>query len=95
MTEEMVRTHVLLPASLLQEVDRRAGARRRSEFIAAAVTQELHRQQLLEAYDAFAGSMEDVEVPGWETHDSTVEWVRAQRRPMSRDHWDEAGERAD
>ncbi len=80
MSEGMVRTHVLLPASLLEKVDRRAGARKRSEFIAAAVEQEVHRLELLEAFDAFAGSMDDVEVPGWETHDSTVEWVRMRRR---------------
>jgi hypothetical protein len=91
MSEGMVRTHVLLPASLVEEVDRRAGARKRSEFIAAAIEQELHRRRLLEAYDAFAGSMDDVAVPGWETHDSTVEWVRAQRRSTSRSHRDKAG----
>jgi hypothetical protein len=92
MSERMVRTHVLLPASLLEKVDRRAGQRKRSEYIAAAVEQELHRQELLEAFGAFAGSMDDVEVPGWETHDSAVEWVREQRPPTARDHWDGEGE---
>jgi hypothetical protein len=59
------------------------------------VEQELRRQDLLKAFAAFAGSMHDVEVPGWETHDSTVEWVRAQRRSTAGDHWyvDNEGDR--
>lgn len=83
---EMMRTHVLLPVELVNEVDRRAGARRRSEFIAAAIAQELRRRRLLEAYDEFAGSLPDGEVPEWETRESTIEWVRAQRRSSNRDH---------
>ena len=89
MATEMVRTHVLLPASLIEEVDRQAGTRKRSEFIAAAIEQELRRRRLLKAYDEFTEVRSDIDVPGWETHESTVEWVRAQRRSTKRDHWDE------
>jgi len=43
------RTHVVLPAELLERVDRLVGSRRRSRFFAAAVAKEVERLELLEA----------------------------------------------
>jgi hypothetical protein len=70
---ESKRIHVLLPADILDEIDRRVGARRRSQ---------------LEALDEFAGYLKDVDIPGWETPETAAEWVRQQRR-LGSDPWDE------
>jgi hypothetical protein len=84
----MVRTYVLLPKDVVEEIDRRVGERRRSAFLTEAARRELRRARQLRALEKFAGALKDADIPGWETHDSTVEWVRAQRRPTGRDHWD-------
>ena len=89
---EMARAHIVVPKRLLEEVDRLAGSRRRSEFIATAIEKELRQRRLLAAFDDFAGSLNDVDVPGWETSDSAAEWVREQRRGW-RDPWAEASDR--
>ena len=77
---EMVRTHVLLPRDLVTRLDAVAGPRRRSEFVAEALRKELDRQRLVETMERAIGSLADVDIPGWETSESTREWVRAQRR---------------
>ncbi len=83
MTKRSVRTHVLLSEAALEGIDKRVGKRGRSKFIEALVLRELAKNELLEATKAIAGSLADVEVPGWETEESTDEWVRAQRRAGS------------
>jgi hypothetical protein len=77
---EMVRTHVLLPKDVVEEIDRSVGERRRSGFLAEAAREKLARQRRKEALEQFAGWLKDVDVPGWETPESTAEWVRRQRR---------------
>lgn len=84
MATEMVRTHVLLPKDVVEEIDRRVGPRRRSEFLARAAERELEAEDRLRAFDEFAGSLKDVDIPGWETSESATEWVRKQR-----DAWDD------
>jgi metal-responsive CopG/Arc/MetJ family transcriptional regulator len=76
----MVRTHVLLPKDVVEEIDRRVGPRRRSEFLTELAQKELRRRRLLEAFDRAAGSLVDVEIPGWETSESAEEWVGELRR---------------
>ena len=77
---ERMRTHVLLPKELVERVDHAVGPRRRSEFVAAALTEKLDREQLLALAEKAFGSLADCDVPGWETTESTREWVRRQRR---------------
>jgi hypothetical protein len=77
---EMIRTHVLLPKDVVEEIDRRVGERRRSGFLAEAAREKLDRQRRMQALERFAGWLKDVDVPGWETPESTAEWVRRQRR---------------
>ena len=80
MTKEAVRTHVVLPKDLVEELDELVGPRHRSEFIAEAATEKLARLKLARAFEKFAGSLADVDIPGWETSESAAEWVRASRR---------------
>ena len=78
-TNTTVRTHVVLPAELIERVDRRVGPRKRSQFIAEAVEAKLDRERRLEAFRRFAGSLKDVDTPGWNTPEETDAWVRALR----------------
>lgn len=75
-----MRAHVVMPPELVEEVDEIVGRRERSEFLTKAVADKLRRQRLLAAAEAAMGSLKDVDIPGWETPESTSEWVRALRR---------------
>jgi Arc/MetJ-type ribon-helix-helix transcriptional regulator len=88
-----MRTHVILRDELVDEVDKRVGKRRRSEFINAAVEERLKRLRLIETGEKVAGSLKDTEIPGWETQESTLEWVRNMR--ASPEHWDQDPETED
>lgn len=82
-----MRTHVILRDELVEEVDKRVGKRRRSEFINEAVEERLKRLRLIEAAETSGGSLKDTDIPGWETEESTLEWVRKIR--ASPDPWDD------
>jgi metal-responsive CopG/Arc/MetJ family transcriptional regulator len=64
---EMVRVHLALPAKLIEELDARAGKRRRSEFVAEILTKELQRQRRAELARKMAGALANKHIPGWET----------------------------
>ena len=76
----MTRAHVILPEDLIDEIDRRVGRRKRSQFISDTLDAELRRLRRIEAAETAGGSLRDVDVPGWESAESTVEWVRQLRR---------------
>lgn len=84
MSETTVRTHVILPRDLVDAVDKVVGRRRRSRFVAEAVQEKLARLRLLDAARKAAGSLADLDIPGWETGKTAAEWVRALRRADSR-----------
>ena len=75
-----MRMHVDVSSDLIKAMDEVVGKRKRSRFVAEAIEEKLHRQRLLAAATAAAGSLKDVDIPGWETPESTSEWVRALRR---------------
>ncbi len=72
-TDELTRTNVTLPATLLAQVDRLAGARGRSRYVAEAVAQRVRRDALGAAIRETAGAM--VGRPGWMSPDEVVNWV--------------------
>jgi predicted transcriptional regulator len=80
MSSETVRAHIVISKELVEEVDRLVGPRRRSEFIAEAVAEKLAHERLLQAALKVGGSLANVDIPGWETPESTIEWVRALRK---------------
>ncbi len=41
--------------------------------------EKLRRIKLLRAAEKFAGSLKDVDIPGWETPEAASEWVRKSR----------------
>ena len=81
-----VRTNLLLPKELIEEVDHFAGERGRSRYVADALELRLKRDRLLEALRATAGAWKDN--PLWKTDQDVVDWVRA-LRAEDRDPWAE------
>lgn len=65
--DPLVRTNVTLPASVLERVDRIAGVRGRSRYVADAVAQRVRRDELGAAIRETAGVM--VGRPGWMSSD--------------------------
>jgi len=71
--DELTRTNVTMPSSLLAEVDRLAGSRGRSRYVAEAVAQRVRRDALGAAIKETAGAM--VGRPGWMSPDEVARWV--------------------
>lgn len=71
-----VRTHVVLPAELVRQIDELVGKRKRSAFIEDAVEERVTRQRLRMALATTAGMLRDDYPPEWETPDTTREWLR-------------------
>jgi hypothetical protein len=69
----LTRTNVTLPTSLLDQVDRLAGPRGRSRYVAEAVAQRVRRDELGAAIRETAGAM--VGKPGWMSPDAVTRWV--------------------
>ena len=80
MVKEVMRTHVILPSDLIEEVDELVGRRGRSKFFAEAVEEKLTRLRLARAARKAVGSLADVDIPGWESSESAAEWVRTSRK---------------
>ncbi len=74
----MGRCLIELPLDLIEQIDQMVGRERRDEWVAEAVCERI-RVDRLAAFEQAVGSLQDVDVPGWETPESTVEWVRRMR----------------
>ena len=79
MMSETVRTHVVLPKKLVDEIDALVGKRKRSEFIAESLEETVRKAAFAAAIRAVR-EVPGPEVPGWETPEAANEWVRRQRR---------------
>ena len=78
MTHSLVRTNVTLPADLLAQVDKLAGERGRSRYVAEAVAQRVRRDELGRAIRETAGAMRGHE--GWMSPDEVAAFVDELRR---------------
>ena len=76
-----MRLHIALDDSLVAELDRRAGARRRSAFIAQAIRRALEDERRWDDIEAALGTISDT---GHEWDADPTEWVRGQRGGDSR-----------
>jgi metal-responsive CopG/Arc/MetJ family transcriptional regulator len=74
-----VRTNLLLPKELVMEVDRYAGPRGRSRYVAEALEARLRRDRLRDAIGKTAGAWSARDYPEFATSEMVVEWVRARR----------------
>jgi metal-responsive CopG/Arc/MetJ family transcriptional regulator len=73
----LTRTTVTIPEELMAEVDRLAGPRGRSAFVAAAVEEAVKRERLRQAIEETRGVLAGSET--WGTADDVYRWVREQR----------------
>lgn len=78
-----VRTNLLLPRELVEEVDRFAGPRGRSRYVAEALEERLRRDRLRIAVESTSGSIDVDDYPHWSTSDDVVDWVREMRREVT------------
>ena len=72
-----MRLHITLEDELVAELDRRAGPRQRSAFIAQLIQRGLDDEQRWEDIEAALGGISD---SGHDWDDDPAEWVRRQRR---------------
>jgi len=75
-----MRAHIVVPDELVREVDELVGTRRRSQFFEDAVREKVKRMKLLAAAEAAAGSLVDVDIPGWESSEAAANWVHCLRQ---------------
>ena len=78
----LARTNLTLPEDLLHEVDKLAGPRGRSRYVADAVAQRVRRDKLGRAIDLSAGTL----VPKGGRpmpRGEVLAWVRSQRTEQS------------
>ena len=73
---EHMRLHISLDDELVAELDRRAGKRRRSAFIAEMIRRGLDDERRWDDIEASLGSIDDQGHP-WD--DDPARWVREQR----------------
>jgi hypothetical protein len=71
-----VRVHITLHDDVVAELDRRAGPRRRSAFIAEAVQQALDDERRWELVESAIASVPDA---GHAWDEDPASWVREQR----------------
>jgi metal-responsive CopG/Arc/MetJ family transcriptional regulator len=72
-----MRVHINLDNALVRELDRRAGTRGRSAYIAATLRRALEDERRWEQISAAVGS---VEATGHEWDEDPAAWVSSQRR---------------
>lgn len=71
------RAHIVLPEELVQEIDKIAGSRGRSAFLADLAKREIKRQQLIEIFKSKEPIWKDEDHP--ELKDGAAAWVRKMR----------------
>lgn len=76
-----MRLHITLDDELIDELDQRAGARRRSAYIAAIIRRSLDDERRWDDLERSLGSIPD---EGHEWDDDPSDWVRRQRRSDAR-----------
>jgi metal-responsive CopG/Arc/MetJ family transcriptional regulator len=74
-----VRTNLMLPDDLVSEVDRLAGPRGRSRYVAEAIRSRLRRDRLREVVERTSGAWSAAEYPEFATPEAVAAWVRARR----------------
>lgn len=78
-----VRTNLLLPKGLVDEVDHYAGPRGRSRYVAEALAQRLRRDRLREVVHTTSGALNRTDYPHWRTPNDVTAWVRGLRAEVT------------
>ena len=85
-----VRTNLLLPEAVVEGIDRLAGPRGRSRYVAEVLEGHIRREERMAALRAAAGIWKDH--PEFPTDASVVGWVR-KLRSEDRDPWSDDASR--
>jgi len=80
----LLRTNVMLPRELLEHIDRVAGARRRSAFLAEAAREKLARLRFRRAAARAFGSWTDAAHPELRTDADMERYLRRLRATTNR-----------
>lgn len=75
-----MRAHIIVSDELVTFIDEHVGVRGRSKFFVNAAVKEVKRIRRVEVARKVAGSLADVDIPGWETSERAEEWVRNLRK---------------
>jgi hypothetical protein len=78
----MVRTNLTLPVELLEQVDRVAGPRGRSSYIASVVAKQVRRDLQRKVFEETAGAM--IGKPGWMNPDEALAFAKELRASWDR-----------
>jgi len=76
---EIMRIHTGIPEGLLNEVNTLVGPGGRNDFFVAAARKSTGRHPLRNAAHELVGSLRDANIPGWETPESVLRWMRSLR----------------
>jgi hypothetical protein len=74
------KAHLVIPEEILAEVDRIAGKRRRSLFIAEATREKLERERFLKVLEETKGAWTDKNHPDLKTDMDVEQYVRGKRQ---------------
>ena len=74
------KVHLIIPREILDEVDRIAGKRRRSFFIAEATRERVERERFLKVLDGTRGAWTDKNHPDLNTDPDVEQFIREKRR---------------
>lgn len=72
-----MRIHIALDEQLVADLDRRAGARKRSAYVAELIRRGLEDERRADEIDAALGSLAD---SGHDWDEDPAAWVRLQRQ---------------
>jgi hypothetical protein len=78
------KAHLVIPHDVLEEVDRVAGKRKRSLFIAEATREKLERERFLKALNETEGAWTDNNHPELKTDRDVERYVREKRQSYRR-----------
>ena len=76
---EKIRTNILMPVDLAEEIKKVVGARKRSSFLVEAAWEKLERMKLADALDKAAGGWTAELHPEFQTQDDINKWLRSLR----------------
>jgi metal-responsive CopG/Arc/MetJ family transcriptional regulator len=76
------RAHIVIPESLVSEIDRLVGKRSRSEFLTQAAEKELRRLRQIRALENVAGTWKDKNHP--ELKAGANQWIKELRKESER-----------
>jgi hypothetical protein len=79
------KTHLVIPPKILEEVDRIAGKRGRSHFIAQATQEKLEREHFLRTLEETKGAWSDKSHPDLKTDRGMARYLRERRSAACRE----------